>query len=88
MFELKLTVEMPSRTNERHNVCIMYWNRGGVRSLSIVDSADVRTCVSGVFEIRSKDNRGSAHFLGRTCAEAAYCIYIAGEEPRIGIAIP
>ena len=45
VFELKLRVEMPSRTDERHNVCTLYWSRGGVRPLSIVDSADVRTCL-------------------------------------------
>ena len=44
VFELKLTVEMLSRTDERHNVCTLYWSRGGVRPLSIVDSADVQTC--------------------------------------------
>ena len=45
VFELKLRIEMPSRTDERHNVCTLYWSRGGVRPLSIVDRADVRTCL-------------------------------------------
>ena len=45
VLELKLTVEMPSRTDERDSVCTLYWSRGGVRPLSIVDSADVRTCL-------------------------------------------
>ena len=45
MFELKLTVKAPSRTDERHSVCTLYWSWGGVRPLSIVASADVRTCV-------------------------------------------
>ena len=45
VFELKLTVEMPLRTNERHNVCTLYRSRGGAGPLSIVDSADVRTCL-------------------------------------------
>ena len=45
VFELKSTIEMPSRMDERHNVCTLYWSQGGVRPLSIVDSADVWTCL-------------------------------------------
>ena len=86
VLELKLTVEMPSRMDERHNLYTLYWSRGGVRPLSIVDSADVRTCL-----VSSKYGRKrieGALTLGMHLCGSAYCIYLAGEEPRIGLAIP
>ena len=45
VLELKLIVGMPSRMDERHNVCTLYWSQGGVRPLSIVDHADAQTCL-------------------------------------------
>ena len=45
VFILVLTFEMPSRTDERHNVCTLYWSWGRVRPLSIADGADVQTCL-------------------------------------------
>ena len=45
VLEVKLTVEMPSRMDKCDNVCTLYWSQGGVRPLSIVDSADVQTCL-------------------------------------------
>ena len=41
--ELKLMVEMDamlSRRAERHNVRTLYWSRGGVRPLTIVDNTN------------------------------------------------
>ena len=58
-FELKLIVEIDETTTRRvecHNVRTLYWSRGGVRPLTIEDNE-----VSGVFEIRSNDNKGSAN---------------------------
>ena len=64
-FELKLMVDMdalmPSRRSkaERYDGCTLYWNRGGVRALTIADN--INADVSSVFGIRSNDNGGIAH---------------------------